>query len=610
MLTAKRAHRRHLAWLACASLVAISSVAQAQAVIDDKRLQAAAKEDGNWLTFGHDYTNQRFSALKQVDRTNVAKLAPAWIYQFGTVASTQMQPLIADGVMYFPTPQDDIVAVNAATGEEIWRYRHKFSTPRAAPGSRGIAIGYGMVFQGTDDKRVVAVDQATGKLVWDHEVNGFDPTSVPGLAQPGAKIGPVNFSFRYPAEVYDGMVIVSTTLNSGPVSNIPDFVKATVAAGKDVGEEYLQQNLGVRGFTVALDAKTGNEVWRFYMSPDTGWEGNYGTVAANGTKLVDRNVAAEKQLAATYKTGWAANGTAVAWAPAIDPALGLLYLPTGNPGIPFDLVRPGDNLYSNSIVALETKTGKLRWYMQTVPHGTDYDLISQTMLFDTTVNGQTVAAVGDGGKDGFYYAVDRATGKFLYASPPLVPATNTYRYPTKEGMLHQPGEPGGVSVSPHSYDASTGIAYIAEIHRPTTYTAVDIPAYQGRPPLSYATLATVPPDQAYGLLTAIDLKNGGKIIWQTKTKEALVGGVLATAGGIVFAGEANGHFNAYDAKTGAILWSFQTGGNVGSSAVSYTANGKQYVAVASGAAAPADGAPIPPASLRAGGAMIAFTLPQ
>jgi len=346
------------------------------------------------------------------------------------------------------------------------------------------------------------------------------------------------------------------------------------------------------------------------MSPDTGWEGNYGTVAANGTKLVDRNVAAEKQLAATYKTGWAANGTAVAWAPAIDPALGLLYLPTGNPGIPFDLVRPGDNLYSNSIVALETKTGKLKWYMQTVPHGTDYDLISQTMLFDTTVNGQTVPAVGDGGKDGFYYAVDRATGKFLYASPPLVPATNTYRYPTKEGMLHQPGEPGGVSVSPHSYDASTGIAYIAEIHRPTTYTAVDIPAYQGRPPLSYATLATVPPDQAYGLLTAIDLKNGGKIVWQTKTKEALVGGVLATAGGIVFAGEANGHFNAYDAKTGAILWSFQTGGNVGASAVSYTANGKQYVAVASGAAAPADGAPIPPASLRAGGAMIAFTLPQ
>src|ERR1041384_8276487 len=106
-----------------------------------------------------------------------------------------------------------------------------------------------------------------------------------------------------------------------------------------------------------------------------------------------------------------------------------------------------------------------------------------TMLFDTTVNGQTVPAVGDGGKNGFYYAVDRATGKVLYASPPLVPATNTYRYPTKEGMLHQPGEPGGGSVSPHSYDASTGIAYIAEIHRPTTYTAVDVPAYQGRPAL-------------------------------------------------------------------------------------------------------------------------------
>ena len=115
MLTATRARRRHLAWLACASFVAISSVAQAQAVIDDKRLQAAAKEDGNWLTFGHDYTNQRFSALKQVDRTNVAKLAPAWIYQFGTVASTQMQPLVADGVMYFPTPQNDIADIVVLT---------------------------------------------------------------------------------------------------------------------------------------------------------------------------------------------------------------------------------------------------------------------------------------------------------------------------------------------------------------------------------------------------------------------------------------------------------------------------------------------------------------
>jgi len=586
-----------------------ATLAQTAKPIDDARLLAAGGDADNWLTFGHDYTNQRFSALKQVDRTNVGKLAPAWIYQLGTTASTQMQPLVADGVMYFPAPNDDIVAVKADTGEEIWRYRHKFSTPRPAPGSRGIALGYGMVFEGTDDKRVIAVDQATGKLLWDHEVKGFDPAPVPGLVQHGAKVGPVNFSFRYPAEVYDGMVIVSTTLNSGPIGNIADFIK-NEKDGADIGTDYLQANLGVRGFTVALDAKTGNEVWRFYTSPDRDWEGSYGTVAANGTKLVDRDVAAEKAMAVFYTAGWAANGTAVAWAPAIDPALGLLYLPTGNPGIPFDLLRPGDNLYSNSIVALETKTGKLKWYMQTVPHGGDYDLISQTMLFDTTVNGQKVAAVGDGGKDGFYYAVDRATGKLLFASPPLVPASNTYRYPTKEGILHEPGEPGGVSVSPHSYDASTGIAYIAEIHRPTTYTSVEVAASQGHPALTYPPLATVPLDQAYGMLTAIDLKNGGKIVWQTKTKEALVGGVLATAGGIVFAGEANGHFNAYDAKTGTALWSFQTGGNVGASAVSYSVNGKQYVAVASGAAAPADGAPIPPASLRPGGAMIAFTLPQ
>src|SRR5262249_31420049 len=157
------------------------------------------------------------------------------------------------------------------------------------------------------------------------------------LVQRGAKVGPVNFSFRYPAEVYDGMVIVSTTLNSGPIADIADFIKNEPAYA-DIGTDYLQANLGVRGFTVALDAKTGSEVWRFYTSPDSGWEGTSGTVAANGTKLVDRNVAAEKAIAALYTTGWAASGTAVAWAPAVDPALSLLYLPTGNPGIPFDLL--------------------------------------------------------------------------------------------------------------------------------------------------------------------------------------------------------------------------------------------------------------------------------
>lgn len=481
-------------------------------------------------------------------------------------------------------------------------------TPRNAPGSRGVAVGYGKVFEGTDDRRVIAVDQATGRLIWDRPVEGYRPPA--GLGLPNKPSGPGNFSFRYPVEVYSGLVIASTTLNSGPIADLEQFIKDEIAAGGDVGAAWLQANLGVRGFTVALDANTGNEAWRFYMTPETGWEGTYRNIAANGVVLVDRNVEVEKSMAAYYKTGWAANGVATAWAPAIDTTTGALFLPTGNPGIPFDLVRPGDNLYSNSIVSLDAKTGKLRWYFQTVPHGGDYDLISQTMLFDTTVNGQTVQAVGDGGKDGFYYGVDRNSGKLAFASPPLVPSLNPYRYPTKDGVVHQPGEPGGVSVSPHSYDASTGIAYIAEIHRPTTYKSIELPSFQGRPALSYPQLATVPPSQAYGLLTAIDLKNGGKIVWQTKTPEPLVGGVVATSGGLVFAGEANGNFNAYDARNGAKLWSFQTGANVGASVVSYAVDGRQFVAVATGAAAPPEGTPLAPGGLRPGGAVIAFALPR
>ncbi|MFO1183771.1 MAG: PQQ-binding-like beta-propeller repeat protein [Bauldia sp.] len=592
--------------LACAAGPSPLAAQSAKGVVDDRRLAAAATDIQNWVTFGHDYSNQRFSGLAQIDRATVRRLAPAWIYQLGTVASTQAQPLVVDGVMYFPAPNDDIVAVNAATGEEIWRYRHRFISPRPAPGSRGVAVGYGKVFEGTDDRRVVAVDQGTGRLIWDRSIDGYQAPAA--LAQPNKPRGPANFSFRYPPQVYSGLVILSTTLNSGPITDLEQFVKDEIAVGADAGADWLNANLGVRGFTVALDANSGNEVWRFYMTPESGWEGNYGNVAANGVVLVDRAIDAERRMAAIYRNSWASSGVATAWAPAIDVASGALFLPTGNPGIPFDLARPGDNLYSNSIVSLDGKTGRLRWYFQTVPHGGDYDLISQTMLFDTLVNGQTVQAVGDGGKDGFYYALDRNSGKLAFASPPLVPASNTYRYPTRGGILHEPGEPGGVSVSPHSYDASTGIAYIAEIHRPTTYRAVELPPYQGRPALSYPVLTTAPPSQAYGLLTAIDLRNGGRIVWQTKTPQPLVGGVVATAGGLVFAGEANGAFNAYDSRTGANLWSFQTGANVGASAVSYAVDGRQYVAVMSGAAAPPDGTPLAPGGLRPGGAVIAFAV--
>jgi glucose dehydrogenase len=177
-------------------------------------------------------------------------------------------------------------------------------------------------------------------------------------------------------------------------------------------------------------------------------------------------------------------------------------------------------------------------------------------------------------------------------------------------MMVAPGDPGGSSVSPTSYDPTTGYVYLAAVNRPNIYSAITLPSVRGRPEIEFLKSVPVPLSEANGTLTALDLNNKGKIVWQVKTKEPLVGGTLATAGGLVFIGEANGHFNAYDSKTGQQLWTFQTGANVGASVVSYAVDGRQYVAVATGAAAPADGTPIAPGALRPGGAMMVFALPK
>ena len=296
--------------------------------------------------------------------------------------------------------------------------------------------------------------------------------------------------------------------------------------------------------------------------------------------------------------------------PSVDPSAGLLFLGTANPapGQP-DLARPGDNLYANSVVALETKTGKLRWYMQETPHGY-FDATGQVVLIDVPANGQNVPAAVECGKSGWCYVVDRATGKLLFRSDGVVRQMNTFAAPTTQGIMVAPGGGGGIGVSPVSYDPNTGYLYVAAIDRPEVQTLTKIPAVGGAPEQAYIKSQSVPADQGYGTLTALDLRNKGKMVWQVKTKEPLVGGTVATAGGLVFTGEANGHFNAYDAKSGAQLWTFQTGANVGAPPITYSVGGRQYVAVATGAAPTPDGQPIPAGTLRSGGALIVFALPQ
>lgn len=580
---------------ACLS-AAIAAGAAAQTV-DDQRLRGAGRPDGNWVTFGRDYTGQRFSPLDAINRSNVRNMVPVWMYQTGVIGSTQTHPVVVDGVMYATMPGNDVAAIAAATGEPLWRYTHKFANelPRAAS-NRGAAVAYGKVYEATDDGRIIALDQATGKLVWDTTVKEFDASS---LVRPGQKKpDTVPFVMRAAPVVYDGRIIVGAT---GFEQNIDD---AALGAGGDVAGRWIEGNLGRRAFLAAFDAATGKEVWRWYTTKDDGWEGDFAEVAGDGTRL-NRDVKTERALAARYKNAWAAGSGATWMTPSVDPALGLLFFGTGNPAPGnMDWARPGDNLYTNGIAALEASSGRLRWFFQWTPHDiTSSDATTQTVLFDATVDGRSIPALAGCGKLGWCFVLERSTGRFLFKSDAVVPQMNMYAALTPEGTLVPPGGTGGVGVSPLSYDAGQGLLFVGGIHRPTLYKMLALPADGEVPAQRYTKSQPVPASEAWGTLTALDLRNRGKIAWQVKLPQPQVGGTLATAGGLVFTGEANGRFGAYDSATGALLWSFQTGANVGAPPMSYAIGGRQFVAVATGAAAQ-------PPGLRPGGAIVVFALPQ
>jgi hypothetical protein len=309
---------------ACLSVAAsIAAEAQGRAaptdastgVVDDQRLHAAAQAEGDWITFGHDYSNQRYVPLRAIDRSNVARLAPAWSYQLGTVGSAQTHPLVVGGVMYVGMAGNDVAAIDAATGAQIWRYRHAArSALPSVPSNRGVAVAYGRVFEATDDARVIALDQATGRVVWDKAVQPFDPAA---LVPDGRKKPDVDFVMRAAPLVYDGKVIVGAT---GFEANRfdDDFVKSSIAAGIDVGTAWIDANLGRRGFLSALDAQTGVEVWRWYTTKEDGWEGGYAAATPDGMPL-HRDIAAEKAAAQLYKNAWAAGSNSTWDDPGLRP---------------------------------------------------------------------------------------------------------------------------------------------------------------------------------------------------------------------------------------------------------------------------------------------------
>lgn len=564
--------------------VFISALLLLQSCMLAKSTQSTVSQD--WPSFGRDFTSQRFAPATQINTTNVNQLVEAWKVNTGVTGSFQTTPIVQDGVMYLSLPFSHVVALDATTGKELWRYKHERRKDWAmccGPANRGVAVADGKVFIGTVDARLIALNAKTGTKEWDIDVvenaivtegqdslDKNDPNSlrkVTGGTGIGIAMAPV---------VYKGKVIVGIT-GVGYGLHI-DNPTADAPLGAVIGVAGL---FGRPGFLAAYDVNSGKRAWQFDTIPVNGWEGKYAETTDDGATF-NRDVAQEKADLTKYPNA-ARFGGGSAWStPAIDTTTDTLYFGTGNPSPQMnDISRPGDNLYTVSLVALDVNTGKLKWHYQQVPHDLwGYDLASPPVLFNYNLNGKMVPAVGQASKTGWFYVHNRATGELLKKSDAFVPQQNMFKKATEEGIVVFPGILGGSNWSPVSVDEQNQRVFIEGIHSPIKYTLHETAAHDGKPAIRYAASEPTK-DPRWGLLSAIDLKSG-KIAWQNKTPQPLLGGVLATAGGLVFIGEGDGHFNAYNSQTGALLWQAKSEFGVNAPPITYTINGVQYIAVASG----------------------------
>jgi len=551
-----------------------------------QNINANSSKTQDWPSYGQDYASKRFSAATQINTQNVKNLAQAWTFKSGVVASFQATPIVQDGVMYLSLPFNHVVALDAKTGKQLWRYEHDLRKDWklcCGPANRGVAVSAGRVFIGTVDARLIALNAKTGAKEWDiyvvenailtegqDSLDKNDPNSarkVTGGTGVGIAMAPV---------VYKGKVIVGIT-GVGYGLHI-DNPREDAPLGAVIG---VAGRYGRPGFLAAYDVNNGKRVWQFDTIPDKGWEGVFAEKLEDGVTF-NRDVAQEKTDLAKYPDA-ARFGGGSAWStPAIDSASDTLYFGTGNPSPQMnDISRPGDNLYTVSLVALDVNTGMRKWHYQQVPHDLwGYDLASPPVLFNYKLNGKTIAAVGQASKTGWFYIHDRATGKLLKKSDAFVPQQNMFKKATFQGMVVYPGILGGANWSPVSVDEANQRVFVAGIHAPIKYTLHETPGKNGTPAIRYAASEPTQ-DPRWGLLSSIDLSSG-KVIWQNKTTQPLIGGVLATAGGLVFMGEGNGSFNAYNSQTGEMLWQAKSEFGVNAPPITYTIDGVQYIAVASG----------------------------
>lgn len=539
---------------------------------------AAAQSPDGWPLHGHDLGGQRFSPLHAIDTATVARLVPKWTYHSGVTATFQATPIVAGGVMYVSLPFSGVAALDAATGRERWRYTHVSRAARlcCGPANRGVAVSGGSVYVGTVDGRLLALDAATGAVRWDVTVAEYEGTTEATsqlkaddpLSRVGAT-GSTGVGISAAPLVYDGKVFVGI---AGVGYGLhPDQGLAVVGMAGQYGRP---------GLMAAFDARTGRPVWRWQVT-GPGWEGRFRAAASDGVPL-HRDLPAERAAAASHRDAWKYGGGSIYATPVVDSARHLLIFGTGNPSPQMaDASRPGDNLYTSSLVALDLRTGKLVWYYQQVPHDRwGYDVAGSPVLLDVERAGTRVPAVAQAGKTGWVFVHDRRNGKLLFKSDAFVPQRNLFTPPRPgEGVVIAPGIAGGANWSPSAFDAGRGLFFVGALHLPTRYVAREARRPDGSV-LQYASTQNT--GEAWGTLTALDLREGGRLRWQVRTDEPLIGGVLATAGGLVFSGAGKGRFAAFDATSGRELWSYRCDAGVNAPPVTYAIGGTQYVAVAVG----------------------------
>lgn len=504
-------------------------------VSDNDLLEASRSSD--WLIYGHGYDNDRFTRLSQISVSNVPRLAPAYVFQTGVIDAFETSPLVADGVMYLTGPAGRVFAINAKTGQLIWRWSPIIEPTRLCCGlvNRGVALGHDRIFVGTIDGKLVALDQRSGRQRWVRRV--VDST-----------------------EGYS-------------ITMAPIAFKNAVIVGVAGGE------FGIRGFLSAYSAIDGRLLWRWYATSPASWAHHFSSTTSDGSPL-HRNLKDERLSFRRYENAWKRGGGALWTTPAIDPSRNTIYATTGNPWPDYlPSRRPGDNLYTDSIVALDGSTGRLKWYFQEVPHDSwDWDVSSPAFLFDTVDGtGKRVSALGEAGKTGWLYVLNRDTGALIRRSQPFVPQSNMFAPPTAKGVRILPGPGGGSNWSPVSYDPDTGLAIVTAINSLTLYLSPHAQRTSGWTGVRVESAGT----QSFGLVSAIDV-NTGRILWQDRADQPVIGGSATTAGGLTFFGESNGYFDALDTKTGKLLWQFQTGAGVNAPPIVFSVDGKEYVAVASG----------------------------